>query len=355
MNTNNSDSRIFKINDFVFAKESFISDYRGNTKNIIRGTIYKVVSTYDYEAAIFIKKLPANSHAEDIIYISWQDATKLSLLPPVSLDNITSDDDVLCVSSNKFDLGFNTYIEIGNSYSISSLNVRKNAISLREFPEQNRAEKVKWFYVDNFRVFNRFQLLSNISKVHFIPPLVEINGYDVTMSYYATTKFRSGRDIPIISNSEDWLQQCRKKRPAMCFYQNDTSKHALYNYYALLSNEGLAPEGYHIPYDDFFTDEIMSSINKLNLPKGIRKIGPDSWTGKYHDEFSEELIILTTMSFIIGAIGDDEYDDHCVCNTQKPPEASIYYNNGYWGYPILLVKGEPQPQIQQQDDDYFSF
>jgi uncharacterized protein (TIGR02145 family) len=70
-------------------------------------------------------------------------------------------------------------------------------------------------------------------------------------------KFRNGDPIPEAKTVDEWLQASELKQPAWCFYNNYPSNGAehgrLYNWYALTDERGLAPEGWHIPEDEEWT------------------------------------------------------------------------------------------------------
>lgn len=61
------------------------------------------------------------------------------------------------------------------------------------------------------------------------------------------TKFRNGEDIPLVTDNEEWAKL-------------DTAAHCitpkgnyLYNWYAVNDPRGLAPEGFHVPSDEQWT------------------------------------------------------------------------------------------------------
>ncbi len=65
--------------------------------------------------------------------------------------------------------------------------------------------------------------------------------------------FRNGDPIPHAKTAEQWKKVGKKKQPAWCYYNNDSTNGAkygkLYNWYAVNDPRGLAPVGYHIPTD----------------------------------------------------------------------------------------------------------
>jgi uncharacterized protein (TIGR02145 family) len=91
-------------------------------------------------------------------------------------------------------------------------------------------------------------------------------------------KFRNGDTIPYARSETDWKLANEKKKPAFCYYQNDSANGKkygkLYNWYAIIDKRGLAPVGWKLPNaDDWFglqeifinstdnVDELYSSLN----------------------------------------------------------------------------------------------
>jgi uncharacterized protein (TIGR02145 family) len=66
--------------------------------------------------------------------------------------------------------------------------------------------------------------------------------------------FRNGDSIPEARSAEEWIRLERELKPAWCVHQNaseDPKKYGkLYNWYAVNDKRGLAPDGWHIPSDE---------------------------------------------------------------------------------------------------------
>lgn len=64
-------------------------------------------------------------------------------------------------------------------------------------------------------------------------------------------KFQNGDIIPFAESREEWIKAGKEKKPAWCYYNNDskngTKYGKLYNWYAVSDIRGLAPFGWHIP------------------------------------------------------------------------------------------------------------
>ena len=65
------------------------------------------------------------------------------------------------------------------------------------------------------------------------------------------TTFRNGDDISEAKTDEEWKKAEKEKKPAWCYYNNDSENGEkygkLYNWYAVNDLRGLAPKGYHVP------------------------------------------------------------------------------------------------------------
>ena len=69
--------------------------------------------------------------------------------------------------------------------------------------------------------------------------------------------FRNGDPIPQAKTDEEWKRAGENQQPAWCYYNNDPkngeSYGKLYNWYAVNDRRGLAPQGWHIPTDEEWT------------------------------------------------------------------------------------------------------
>ena len=90
--------------------------------------------------------------------------------------------------------------------------------------------------------------------------------------------FRNGDLIPEAKTNEEWMKAANEGNPVWCYYKNDISNGAkygkLYNWYAIIDNRMIAPEGWKIPTFNDFTDLFYSINNSDNLlfsenPKGF--------------------------------------------------------------------------------------
>lgn len=69
--------------------------------------------------------------------------------------------------------------------------------------------------------------------------------------------FINGDTIPEARSKEAWEKAGKERKPAWCYYENDTTKGKiygrLYNWYAVNDPKGLCPEGWHIPSNEEWT------------------------------------------------------------------------------------------------------
>ncbi len=99
------------------------------------------------------------------------------------------------------------------------------------------------------------------------------------------TKFRNGEDIPLVTDNTEWVEL---ETAAYCISPDGSH---LYNWYAVNDPRGLAPDGFHVPSDNEWTELVehlggeevageqmkASSWNGTNssgfnaLPSGFRK------------------------------------------------------------------------------------
>ena len=79
------------------------------------------------------------------------------------------------------------------------------------------------------------------------------------------THYRNGDPIPFVKSKKEWRNLTTG---AYCYYDNDTEKGVLYNWYAINDSRGLAPAGWKIP-----TIEELEQIDlSTSLPGGYRSI-----------------------------------------------------------------------------------
>jgi len=70
-------------------------------------------------------------------------------------------------------------------------------------------------------------------------------------------RFRNGDLIPHIKSDKEWENAGENKQPAWCYYDNDPENGKkygkLYNWYAVIDERGIAPEGFHVPTGEEWT------------------------------------------------------------------------------------------------------
>jgi uncharacterized protein (TIGR02145 family) len=90
------------------------------------------------------------------------------------------------------------------------------------------------------------------------------------------SQFRNREPIPQAQSNEEWARMGKNGQPAWCYYNNNPaySKYGkLYNWYAINDPRGIAPEGWHIPNNEEWT-ELTQYLGGIELVG--KKIKSDS-------------------------------------------------------------------------------
>ena len=96
------------------------------------------------------------------------------------------------------------------------------------------------------------------------------------------TKFRNGEDIPLVTDDEEWA---KLDTAAYCI---SPKGHYLYNWYAVNDPRGLAPEGFHVPSDEEWT-ELVNYLGGEEVAGAKMKSSPSdtpAWDGTNSSGFS---------------------------------------------------------------------
>jgi uncharacterized protein (TIGR02145 family) len=123
---------------------------------------------------------------------------------------------------------------------------------------------------------------------------IDGNVYEITKigNQYWTTKnlnvsrFRNGDEIPFVTSDEDWERAGEMGEPACCCYDNldfNCEKYGrLYNWFAVVDERGIAPNGFHIP-----SGKEWSSLEEyLGTEAGRILKSEDDWDGKNEMSFN---------------------------------------------------------------------
>lgn len=77
------------------------------------------------------------------------------------------------------------------------------------------------------------------------------------------TRYNDGTLIPVLNDHDDWRDDIKG---AMCYYDNDKSEGALYNFHAV-NTKKLAPEGWRVPtYEEW--DELEKVVEGWDVKLG---------------------------------------------------------------------------------------
>ena len=129
--------------------------------------------------------------------------------------------------------------------------------------------------------------------------------------------FKNGVEIPKVQDESAWIKAGENQQPAWCYYYNDKKNGdkfgKLYNWYAVVDNNGLCPQGWHVPsYDEWvlLTDYLGGS----QIAGGkMKEVGVTNWNSPN--------IESTNLSLFTGLPGGYRDDN------------GYYYDvgsNGYW-------------------------
>ena len=67
------------------------------------------------------------------------------------------------------------------------------------------------------------------------------------------TTFSNGDVISEAKTDKEWKEAHKKKKPAFCYFNNDSTRDVLYNWWAIEDPRGLAPLGWIVPDEtDFY-------------------------------------------------------------------------------------------------------
>lgn len=91
------------------------------------------------------------------------------------------------------------------------------------------------------------------------------------------TKFPNGEDIPLAVNNKEWS---KLTTAAYCITPNGNY---LYNWYAVNDSRGLAPEGFHVPTDEEWT-ELIDFLGGEEVAG--KKMKTEEWVGTNESGFS---------------------------------------------------------------------
>jgi uncharacterized protein (TIGR02145 family) len=87
-------------------------------------------------------------------------------------------------------------------------------------------------------------------------PTIVYGTQEWTVENACNITYRDGTPIPEVTDSDEWVNLTTG---AWCYFNNDPTKHRLYNWYAVMGindndettpNKEFAPEGWHVPADD---------------------------------------------------------------------------------------------------------
>lgn len=93
--------------------------------------------------------------------------------------------------------------------------------------------------------------------------------------------FRNGDQITHAASDAEWQEATKNKTPAWCYYNNDPSNAVrygkLYNWFAVIDQRGLAPQGFHVPSDQEWNALIQTLGGDENAGGALKSL--TGWNG----------------------------------------------------------------------------
>ena len=179
-------------------------------------------------------------------------------------------------------------------------------------------------------------LISDLqNQINDLKPLEDVDGnnYDF-ISYGDQTwsvenakmvRYRDGTEIPQVTDATQWANLTTG---AWCYYDNDSSKGKLYNWYAVAGihdnddntpNKTFAPEGWHVP-----TDAEWTTLEEYLIANGYNYDGTTTW-----NRIAKSMASTTGWNSITstGAVGNDPSSNNS-SGFNAFPEGYRSYNGG---------------------------
>jgi hypothetical protein len=152
METENLDT--INMGDWIICNNAFNFNYEGNMQTMANGQLYKVNGFKEKSQQVSFEEYPQLNKTNSKTWLPASNFMKLDKMPKINILEIEKGKQLICVSNEYFDNGDNYLISVSGKYIVDTINTNKNNITLMEFPQKNKAEKLKWFSIDNFRILH---------------------------------------------------------------------------------------------------------------------------------------------------------------------------------------------------------
>ena len=240
-----------------------------------------------------------------------------------------------------------------------------------KFKNDNALDDTAYYIVDCFV----YALGWNTPEKEFILPFKEIKIGDQIWAdrNLDVSHFRNGDPIPEARTTNEWRKAEINKQPAWCYYDNDPENGKIYgklfNYYAVNDPRCLAPDGWHVSYENDWNEQknfiggyipgyyLKSKSGWADngggkdefgfsaLPGGARNSGCSfNWIGEQGYWWSSQgdsrkiarpYGLVSDVNFLIDAYFsyDQGYSVRCIKNlTPKINEnqPAVFSENGFW-------------------------
>ncbi len=191
--------------------------------------------------------------------------------------------------------------------------------------------------VDSITTLDAFGTVTDIDGNVY--PTVNIFGKWWMAENLVVSHYRNGDSIPYVSVDSVWSAL---NTDAYCYYANDPTHAAIfgamYNWYAVADNRGLAPEGWHVSTNEEWQELIDSAGGAAVAGGKLKKKGGQYWyvpnTGAT-DEYSFAALGAGFRNFQGFFLGQGDYEDFWTSLSTSSTDArrwNLSYDNAgiYW-------------------------
>lgn len=144
------------------------------------------------------------------------------------------------------------------------------------------------------KIINEIRLIDSKLSLGFdfknknIYSTVNLNSGNWTFKNLNVSHFVNGDTIPQAITNQDWEKAAREKKPAWCYYENNSDNQyvhgKLYNWYALSDPRGLATSNYVIPNIELYEGLVLDAGGASNAITSLKCL--DAWQNEEYSDVS---------------------------------------------------------------------
>ena len=242
----------------------------------------KIISSFDLQTKIVAERLPlTNTLWDNIIEKATEKKVSYRFSDCASFSQVINESLNIKTPNNQKQT-------IEQTKPIEKLLIRddKKEVSKIILKEDIFHKTRKWLisFVVVLMGFLLFWFFFNSDKTDFVlsneKKSVIISNQEWKTENLNVTNFRNGDPILQAQTEEDWEKAGNRGQPAWCYHHNNHengNKYGkLYNWYAVVDNRGLAPEGWHIPTNEEWS-KLIGFLGGKNIA-GKKMKSLDGWT-----------------------------------------------------------------------------